>query len=63
MRRIFWLICFLGTYLWMMSTGKEHLILTKGKAIYSMIILWLEDADIDFQLDPKQTKKKSQRWD
>lgn len=66
MRRLFWLIVFLGGYVWMVATENEPFVLEKGKALYQMISHWFSDADVDFQIKKKQiskNKNRSRRWD
>ena len=63
MRRLFWLIVLAGAYFWVLTSGRDQFVLEKGKALYSTIAKWVEDADADFQLKNVKSKKKSRRWD
>lgn len=66
MRRLFWLIVFLGGYVWMVTTENEPFVLEKGKALYRMVSYWFADADVDFQIKKKEiskSKHRSRRWD
>ncbi len=63
MRRLFWLIVLVGAYLWVLTSGHDQFVFERGKAIYSNIAKWIEDADADFQLKNVKSKKKSRRWD
>ena len=63
MRRLFYLAFLLCAYFWIITSGKDQLILRQGKAIYHFISKWIEDSDTDFQLKTYQPKKKSRRWD
>jgi hypothetical protein len=66
MRRLFWLIVFLGGYVWMITTENEQFVLEKGKALYQMVLNWFSNADIDFQIRKKEiskTKSRPRRWD
>ncbi len=67
MRRFLWLCLFFGGYIWMVVTGNEQLVLERGRALYKLVADWLEDADIDFQLqEQKSVRKKNlrpKRWE
>ncbi|MDE3045786.1 MAG: hypothetical protein KGJ02_03985 [Verrucomicrobiota bacterium] len=63
MRRLFWMIFLLGTYFWILTSGREQWLVNNGKALYQTAMEWLEDADADFQLKKLHEKKKSRRWD
>ncbi len=63
MRRLFWLLVLMGSYLWVLTSGNDHFVLEKGQAIYQTVAKWIEDADADFQLKNSKSKKKSRRWD
>ena len=62
MMRLFWMITLLGGYVWIVSSGKEQLVIETGKAIYQAAMNWLDGADVDFQLKEKKTTKRSRRW-
>jgi hypothetical protein len=61
MRRLFWLIIMLGAYMWILTSGRDHFLLEKAKAIYEFASKWINDADADFQLK-NSSKKRSHRW-
>ncbi|MBU6382932.1 MAG: hypothetical protein KGQ49_04425 [Verrucomicrobia bacterium] len=68
MRRILWMIFFFGAYLWVMTSGRDRMLLEQGKQLYQTIVAWLDDADVDFQTHSKPNKakekiKKRKRWD
>jgi hypothetical protein len=66
MGKLFWLILFFSGYVWMAATENEALVLEKGKALYQMIVHWLSDAEVDFQIKKKEISKNKQRprrWD
>lgn len=66
MRRLFWLMAFIGIYVWASITGNEEMFIQKGKLFYKMVVHWLEDAEIDFHLDSKNRSKgknRPRRWD
>jgi dUTPase len=64
MRKILWMIIFFGVYVWLMTSGRDQMVLEQGKNIYQAVIAWLDDAEIDFQTkDKNKAKKKSRRWD
>lgn len=65
MRKILWAILFFGAYIWAMTSGHDRMIIDQGKNIYRAVVVWLDDAEVDFQVKPNKTKakKKSRRWD
>lgn len=65
MRKLFWMIIFFGVYVWLITSGKDEVVLDRAKQIYRACIAWLEDAEIDFQTKEKgkAAKKKARRWD
>ncbi len=64
MRKLLWMMILFGAYVWVMTTGRDQMVLEKGKMIYQMVCLWFDDADVDFQLKQNQkAKKRSRRWD
>lgn len=68
MRRFLWLCLFFGGYIWMIVTGNEQMVLERGKALYNLVAHWLEDADVDFQLNNKNKSAREKhlrprRWD
>lgn len=64
MRRLLWTILFFGAYVWIMTSGHDRMLLEQGKNIYRALVSWLDDAEIDFQVEQKQkAKKRSRRWD
>lgn len=62
MRRILWILIFIGAYIWLSTSGKSDWVLNAGKALYYSITDWLKDADIDFHLKAEKEKKRSRRW-
>ena len=66
MRKLLWMIFLFGAYVWVMTQGHDRLILEQGKNLYKAIALWLDDAEIDYQVQGQKTKKakkRSRRWD
>jgi hypothetical protein len=66
MRRIFWLLLFLGGYVWMITTENELFVLEKGRALYQLVANWFQDAEVDLQIKKKEVSKnkhRSRRWD
>lgn len=70
MRRLFWVTLLLGAYIWSVTTGRDQFVLDQGKRLYQMVAIWLDHADVDFQITkapstpPSSSKKKrSRRWD
>lgn len=57
------MVFLLGTYFWILTSGREQWLITSGKALYNTAIQWLDGADADFQLKKLNEKKKSRRWD
>lgn len=64
MRKLLWVIFFFVVYVWVMTSGRDHLIWEQGKTIYNAFVAWFDDAEIDYQIKKKQNvKKRSRRWD
>lgn len=64
MRKILWMILFFGVYIWLMSSGRDQMVLEQGKTIYQAVLAWFDDAEVDFQTKHKSSaKKKPRRWD
>ena len=63
MTKILWMILFFAAYVWVISSGREQMVLEQGKNICQALVAWFDDAEIDFQTKPKGAKKKSRRWD
>lgn len=63
MRKLLWMILFFAVYVWVMSSGRDQMVLEQGKAIYQALVAWFDDAEIEFRGKPKEGKKKSRRWD
>jgi hypothetical protein len=66
MKKIFWIILLLGAYIWVVSTGREELVLDQSKRIYHVVATWFSDAEMDFQVHQKPIpvkKKRPRRWD
>lgn len=68
MRKFFWLILFVGGYIWVITSGHDDFVLEKGKMIYKAIVTWFDGAEVDFNLTEETTKteskkKRSRRWD
>lgn len=64
MRKIFWMIIFFGIYVWVMTSGNDHILIQQGKNLYNALITWFDDAELDFQTNqPPKHKKKPRRWD
>ena len=63
MRKLFWMMILLGGYIWVVTSGRDQMVLEKSKAMVSSIVAWFDDADIDFHLKPAKAKKRSKRWD
>ncbi len=67
MRKLLWMIVFFCIYVWVVTSGREQMLLEHGKTIYQTLVAWFDDADVDFQTKPKKekskSKKKSRRWD
>ena len=58
MRKIFWALLFFAGYVYVTTSGKEHILLEKGKALYSMISEWFEDAELDFHMQKPNRKSR-----
>ena len=56
------MILLFGAYIWVVTSGNDEMLLEKGKQIYKAIVVWLDGADIDFQLKKDHSKKRSRRW-
>jgi len=63
MRKLFWIIVFLGGYFWLVTSGHDGFVLNQGKMLYQSLVSWFDDAEVDFQLKKNTQKKKSRRWD
>ena len=72
MKRVFWAIFILSAYLWSVSTGRDQFMLDQGKKLYQTLVVWFEDAEVDFQIQKttpshssseKKQSKRSRRWD
>ncbi len=65
MRKLLWMLIFLGGYVWVVTSEHDEFILRQGKMIYQALVHWFEDAEIDFQLKKEKvsSKKRSRRWD
>ena len=66
MKRIILVLLLLCAYIWSASTGRDHFMISQGKKVYEMVMAWMEDAEVDFQIKqdpPPSPKKKSRRWD
>lgn len=63
MRRLFWIALLLGGYFWVVTSGNDHLLLSKGKQIYEALVAWFDDAEIDGQFKKSKEKKRLRRWD
>lgn len=68
MRRLLWMIFLFGAYMWLMTSGHDRMLFDQGKNIYQAIVAWLDDAEVDYQMQkhPKakeKAKKRSRRWD
>ena len=64
MKRIVWMVLFLGAYIWVVSSEHDQVLLEKGKALYEAIVKWFEGADVDYQVKKsKELVKKHRRWD
>lgn len=55
----------LGVYVWTMTSGKKQMFIDQGKSIVRSLVVWFEDAQIDYQLEKgkKAPKKRARRWD
>jgi hypothetical protein len=70
MRRVFWVLVLLGAYVWSITTGRDQFVWDQGKRIYQFVAAWLDDAEVDFQVQKPTSsapandkKKRSRRWD
>jgi hypothetical protein len=68
MRKLLWLAFLVVGYIWMVTNGKEELVLAKGRFLYQVITAWFETAEVDFQTSPpkekgKKRSDKTRRWD
>jgi len=61
MRKILWMIMLIGGYVWLVTSGHDELVLRQGKRVYEAIVLWFDDAEVDFQLKSESSKEKSRR--
>lgn len=65
MKKIFWIILLLFTYIWVVSSGHEQVVIDHAKKVYETVITWFDEADVDFQADQKTIvkKKRPRRWE
>lgn len=64
MRRLLWVIFLFGVYVWVMTSGHDRLLIEQGKNLYRALVVWFDDAEVDFQVpQKKKVKKRSRRWD
>ena len=63
MRKLLWMIIFIGGYFWLVTSGHDEFVLERGKDIYKALVSWFDDAQIDFHLKTEKTKKRSRRWE
>jgi hypothetical protein len=64
MRKLFWMIILFAIYVWVMTSGRDHLLIEQGKSVYQALVAWFDDADVDFQVKKTQkAKKHRRRWD
>jgi hypothetical protein len=64
MRKLLWLILLFTAYVWVMTSGRDRMVLEQGKAVYNALVAWLDDAEIDYQVKKeKKPKKRARRWD
>lgn len=65
MRKLLWAILLFSIYVWAMTSGHDRMILEQGKNLYRALISWLDDAEVDFQIQQKKekSKKRARRWD
>ncbi len=66
MRKLLWMVVFFCVYVWIITSGREQMVIEHGKTIYQALVAWFDDAEVDFQMKPKKqtkAKKKSRRWD
>lgn len=66
MKKAFWIILLLFAYIWVVSSGHEQFVLDQSKRVYQTLASWLEDADVDFQVQQKSDpvkKKRPRRWE
>lgn len=61
MRKIFWLFVLIGGYFWIVSSGREELLLEGGKRVLLLVQDWLKDAELDFHIPKKDSKKSNRR--
>jgi hypothetical protein len=63
MRKLLWMIIFIGGYIWLVTSGHDEFVLNQGKMVYQALVSWFDDAQVDFQIKKDKNKKKSRRWD
>ena len=66
MKKIFWIIVLLCSYIWVVTTGHEQFVLDQSKRLYQSVLMWFNDAEVDLQIQQKSPivpKKHSRRWD
>ena len=65
MRKVLWAIFLFGLYIWAVTSGHDQMIIQQVQNVYRAVVVWFDDAEVDFQV--KQTKpkskKKARRWD
>jgi hypothetical protein len=60
------MVFFFCAYVWLVTSGREQMVIEYGKTVYQALVAWFDDAEVDFQMNPKEKpspKKKSRRWD
>lgn len=63
MNKLFWMIFLVGAYVWLVTTGREDILIDTGKAVYKAIVTWFEDAEVDLHMQKDEPKKRSRRWE
>lgn len=67
MRKVFWALLLLTSYVWVVTTGHEQWVLDQGKRLFNLVSAWLNDAEVDFQVPQPSAesakKKRLRRWD
>ena len=66
MRKIFWTLALLTTYIWVVTGGHEQWIVEKSRKLYHYVASWFNDAEVDFQVQQTSVeikKKRHRRWD
>jgi hypothetical protein len=66
-RKTFWIVLLLCTYIWVITSGHEQFFLDQSKRLYQTVTTWFDDAEVDFQVQQQKPlivkKKKPRRWD